>query len=281
MSYHSPRRDDRNPPANNRQLITLLTLFLGSIFAVIWGFGLLVDRLVYLIPVSAEQQLGKLIVPTYEQQARNSPAQVSLNRLLDRLEDNLDRSSNAGSRGARAQTIERNYQVLYIPKPTVNALAIPGDTIVLYQGLIEAAESENELMMVLGHELGHFANRDHLRGLGKTILLRVAIASVIGDSSGLEAVIGGAITNLSQSHYCQSQEKQADEFGLTLLNKTYGYVAGATDFFERIGKKEAGNLAFLSTHPAPKDRVENLEKLIEQRKYKIGKRSPLPPSLTF
>ncbi len=271
MSYHSPRRDDRNPPANNRQLLTLLALFLGSLFAVIWGFGLLLNNLVYWIPVSVEQRLGQLIVPAYEAEAKDGPAQSSLNQLLDRLQSNLDSQ----------QQQDRSYQVLYVPKPTVNALAIPGDTIVLYRGLIEAAESENELMMVLGHELGHFANRDHLRGLGQNIIVRIAIASVIGNNGAIEALIGGAIANLSQSHYSQSQEKQADRFGLTLLNKTYGYVAGATDFFERMAKKERANIAFLSTHPAPKDRVKNLEKLIEERKYEIGKRSPLPESLLF
>ena len=48
---------------------------------------------------------------------------------------------------------------------------------VIYQGLLAQAESENELMMVLGHELGHFANRDHLRGLGRALLVQIAIAA--------------------------------------------------------------------------------------------------------
>lgn len=271
MSYHSPRREDRNPPANNRQLITLLVLFLGTIVAVVWGFSLLVDRLVYFIPVSVEQQLGQLIVPIYQQQAKEGAAEKSLQELLERIINNLDSS----------QKKDRNYQILYVPKETINALAIPGDTIVLYRGLIERAESENELMMVLGHELGHFANRDRIISLGKTILVRVAIASIIGDTGGLDSVIGGAINNISSSHYSQSQEKQADEFGLILLNKTYGYVAGATDFFERIAADRSRDIAFLSTHPAPKDRVKNLEKLIEKRQYEIGKRSPLPDPLNF
>ena len=112
-------------------------------------------------------------------------------------------------------------------------------------------------------------------------MMGAAIALIIGDTGRLDSLIGGAISNLSRSHYSQSQEKQADEFGLTLLNKTYGYVAGATDFFKKIAKKQPTDIAFLSTHPAPLERVKNLEKLIEEHKYEIGQRSPLPGSLSF
>ncbi|MEP0779976.1 M48 family metalloprotease [Microcoleus sp. ZQ-A2] len=49
-------------------------------------------------------------------------------------------------------------------------LALPGDAIVIYADLVQQAKSQNELMMVLGHELGHFAHRDHWRGLGGAYL---------------------------------------------------------------------------------------------------------------
>lgn len=88
--------------------------------------------------------------------------------------------------------------------------------------------------MILGHELGHFANRDHLRSLGKTLAIRVAIASIFGDSGTLANIVGVLIENISNTSYSQSQEYQADEFGLILLNKTYGYVTGATDFFKNL-----------------------------------------------
>lgn len=59
----------------------------------------------------------------------------------------------------------------------------------------------------------------------------------------------------------------------------YGHVAGATDFFARLSQQKGVDLAFLSTHPAPEQRVVELKRLIEQRNYQIGERSPLPKSL--
>lgn len=260
-----PQYSTRNPPPSNRQLLILLGIFAGLIVGVIWLVFWLVSSLVWLIPPSVEQQLGALIVPVYEQLAKPSPAQDTLNQLLDRLEANLPPQ----------QRQQRDYQVLYIPDSTVNALALPGDRIVIYSGLVNRVKSENELMMVLGHELGHFAHRDHLRSLGQKLLLPIAIASLLGDNSWLYSSAAAIISAASQAQYSQFQEIQADEFGLTLLYKTYGQVAGATDFFERLGQQQDLDLAFLSSHPAPGKRVVQLQRLIQQRGYLVGERSPL------
>jgi predicted Zn-dependent protease len=161
----------------------------------------------------------------------------------------------------------------------VNALALPGDAIVLYAGLVERAQSENELMMVLGHELGHFAHRDHLRGLGRGLLVQIAIAYFFGDVGSLQSLAVSGVAALSRSQFSQSQEREADEFGLTLLQKTYGQVAGATDFFARMSQQKGADLAFLSTHPAPGKRVKEIERLIKERNYLVKERSPLPKPL--
>lgn len=263
---------DRNPSVSNRQLLILLGIFV-SVFAVaiiiiISSASLIVNWAVTKIPIRVEQQLGSLIVPIYEEKAKASPQQDTLNKLLNRLESQLDNQSQA----------KRDYRVLYIPEKTVNALAIPGDVIIIFKGLVQAVKSENELMMIFGHELGHFAHRDHLRGLGKTLIIRVAIASVFGDNVILtnSANLIEAITN---TRYSQSQEYQADEFGLILLNKTYGHVAGATDFFENLKAQEKLNWDFFASHPAPEKRVKRLKKLIQHKQYELGNDSPLNPVL--
>jgi len=268
-SQAQSQHNTRNPPPTSRQLLIIFGIFVGLILSAIWLLTWLVNTLVWLVPPSVEQQLGALIVPAYEQLAKPTPAQDTLNQLLNRLEANLP-----------AQSKNRDYQVLYVPGSTVNALSVPGDRIIIYSGLVKQVESENELMMVLGHELGHFANRDHLRSLGQQLLWQVAIASFVGDASWIQSTAASAIAALSNAQYSQSQESQADEVGLTLLQKTYGHTAGATDFFARLSQQQSVDLAFLATHPAPNQRVAELKRLVEQRHYPIGKRSPLPQVLT-
>ena len=266
MSYHSPQ-SSKNESESNSQILVICSIFLGITIAAFLLFNLLVNTIISFIPPSLEQKIGAAIAPVYEKQAVDSPQQKTLNQLLERLEANLPVSKNS------------QYDLLYIPEDTVNAIAIPGNKIIIYQGLLKEVESENELMMVLGHELGHFANRDHLRGLGNTLVLRVTIAYFLGDASVFKSIVASSIRAISNAHYSQKQEKQADKFGLMLLDKTYGQVAGATDFFQKLGKERTSDFDFLASHPAPAKRVKEIEKLIQEKGYTQDSTLPLPKTL--
>lgn len=259
--------DDNSPDTSNHQLLVIGGLFLVFVAGLIWLFVVLITNLVLLLPPSVETQLGTVMVPVFEQQAKPSPTQDTLNRLLDSLEQHLPADKR------------RDYRVLYIPQDTVNAIAIPGDRVIIYKGLLAEAGSENEVMMVLGHELGHFVNRDHLRGIGRGLAIQLLLAVFLGDAGTLQNIAISGAARISQARFSQTQELKADEVGLTLLAQHYGQVAGATDFFERISKLPGANIAFLATHPAPKQRVAELQRLIQQRGYAIGTKTPLPPEL--
>ncbi|MEL6930274.1 MAG: M48 family metallopeptidase [Cyanobacteria bacterium J06600_6] len=268
MPYHSPQ-SSKNESESNSQILLIGSIFLAGGIIAFLLFKLLVNLIITFIPPSFEQTLGAAIVPVYEQQAVDSPQQKTLNQLLDRLEANLPAEQQKND----------PYQVLYIPEDTVNAIAIPGNRVIIYKGLLKEVESENELMMVLGHELGHFANRDHLRGLGNILVVRVTLAYLLGDANFFKSIVATAVRSISSASYSQKQEKQADKFGLMLLDKTYGQVAGSTDFFQKLAKARGSNFDFLASHPAPAKRVKEINKLIKKNKHVRGSLLPLPESL--
>jgi len=268
MSYHSPQ-SSKNESESNSQILLIIGMFLGAGILLFVLFNLLVSGLITIIPPSLEQKLGTVVAPVYEKQAVDSPQQTTLNQLLDRLEANLPEK----------QKKNNQYKVLYIPEDTVNALAVPGNIVIIYQGLLKEVESENELMMVLGHELGHFANRDHLRTLGNVLVLRMTIFYILGDANIFNSIIANTVRAISKAQYSQKQEKQADEFGLMLLDKTYNQVSGATDFFAKLSEKQHRDFDFLASHPAPSKRVKEIKRLIKQKKYSIGSTKPLPKTL--
>lgn len=147
---------------------------------------------------------------------------------------------------------------------TINAVALPGGTILVYSGLLNKMASENELAMVLSHELGHFRHRDHLRGLGRGLSLALLSALLFGDQSGVTEFISAAFLT-AQANYSREQEARADEFALDLLAKRYGHAGGATDFFKKMAEENQSQHDFLSTHPALLKRVKAIENMIVRR----------------
>ncbi len=249
---------DRSPEPRSIDFFKLMVVFVATVMAVIFGASALSETIVSGMPVAVEQQLGTAIVPIYEKTAKPGKTQTQLNQLLDRLEAQLPKA-----------TPSRDYQILYFDDPMVNAAAIPGDRILVYRGLLEQAESENELMMVLGHELGHFRNRDHLRGLGNALLYQIAFSTLFGDMGSIFGMGASVVESVGRAQFSQQQETQADELAITLLNQHYGHVAGATDFFDRMSKINRPDLPWLASHPAPSQRVEQLKKLISDRQYSV------------
>jgi len=145
----------------------------------------------------------------------------------------------------------------------VNAVALPGGHIIVYTGLLNKVASENELAFVLAHEMGHFAHRDHLRGMGRAVVFIKMLANAL---------------NLTEMSFSRKQETRADEFALETLYCDYGHVAGATDFFEKISKaQDPGKFGhYLASHPESRKRISHLENIIRSRGFKLGKATPLP-----
>jgi Zn-dependent protease with chaperone function len=164
-----------------------------------------------------------------------------------------------------------NLTVRVLEDEQLNAFAAPGGLIMVTTGLLNSVESENELAFVLGHEMGHFRNRDHLRSMGRGLassLTLGALSAVVGaDVSSL-----GWLHQLTQLRFSRGQEREADVWGLELTAKRYGHVGGATAFFERLPQAQSalarGAESFLSSHPVTVDRIRRLGRLAEQEGWR-------------
>ncbi len=158
-----------------------------------------------------------------------------------------------------------------------NALAFPGGLIIVTRGLMERVTSENELAFVLGHELGHYRNRDHIRQLGRATVFGIFYAAITQTGGG---TFGFGITDLTLRGFNREQESDADEFGLTLLQREYGHVNEATRFFERIAseRNSIGELAsYFETHPQPGERMRELRDYARDQGWSTeGELTPWP-----
>ena len=149
-----------------------------------------------------------------------------------------------------------------------NAMAFPGGLIIVTTGLLDQVETENELAFVLGHELGHFHNRDHIRALGRAVVLGSFFQSL--SSSKGETNFGLSITDLAVRGFSRKQETSADDFGLELVYAKYGHVNESWRFFDRMKNTEnsvSGLATYLSTHPAASDRIASLKSYAAARDW--------------
>ncbi|MGD9018772.1 MAG: M48 family metallopeptidase [Desulfuromonadales bacterium] len=227
--------------------------------------GVATDIAVAKIPVSVEVWLGEHFVDRMDA-LENEPLQ----RIIQPLLDNLP---------ADSPLREYDFYVQMVDNEQINALALPGGQIVVFSGLVEQAESENEVAMVLAHELGHFAHRDHLRRLGRGLGLTVAAIVLFGEDSAVSN-LASKFFLVGESHYSREQESAADRFGLELLVAGYGHAGGATDFFARVGKDAGSRIPYLlASHPHPGDRVRELQGLIVAHGYRVDAVIPLGQDL--
>jgi Zn-dependent protease with chaperone function len=173
------------------------------------------------------------------------------------------------------------FEIAIWDEPEANAVALPGGVIAVTNGLLEGVESENELAFVLGHELGHFRNRDHLRGLGRGIAFSLLVMAVGVGGGGGAVELASLAGQLAQRDFSRDQEIEADRFGLALLAAEYGHVSGAAAFFEHLperdGTLEGGLASYFSTHPVNADRIQALHAVASEMGWELrGERQPLP-----
>jgi predicted Zn-dependent protease len=160
-------------------------------------------------------------------------------------------------------------------------VAFPGGLVAVTSGLLDQVESENELAFVLGHEIGHFRNRDHLRGIGRGMAFALVMGVLGLGGHGGAANLASLSGQLAARGFDRDQEADADRFGLELVEQEYGHVAGALDFFERLPDPEASMgkeiVQYLATHPLSEDRIEALHALSLERGWsESGTVVPIP-----
>ena len=265
----TPKHIDENVNVSKTHPLAELAWLVGGMLLLALVFylvlGVTADLAVAKIPIKAEVWLGEHFVDSFE-----ANEDEPLRRRLQRLLDNLP---------ADSPLHKYPFTVQLVKNEEVNALALPGGHIVVFSGLVEQAESENELAMVLAHELGHFAHRDHLKRLGRGLGLTVAAMLVLGEDSAISRLVSNLFL-VTESSYSRQQEANADRFGLALLVNSFGHAGGATDFFARVGKKAGRRSPFLlASHPHPDDRIEELQRLIRENGYPVEMNAPLGDDL--
>lgn len=152
-----------------------------------------------------------------------------------------------------------DYRVYLSSK--VNAFALADGSIRIYSGLMDRM-SDQELLFVLGHEMGHVVQNHIMKKMRVALAgsaLRKGIASqenVIGELA--ESQLGGLANKLIQARFSREEEGEADRYAVRFMQREGYNPQKSVSALKKLGEMSAGG-SLLSSHPAPKARAEKVQ----------------------
>ena len=237
-----------------KEFLVLSIGLLAVVFAVIFILILLVDNFADKIPFEMEKDLP---VSSFIKNMKTEKMSPYLEKVTQKVLNTFELPAG--------MTITFHY----VNDDTVNAFATLAGHIVLYRGLLEKLKHEDELAMVIAHEIAHVKYRHPILSVSHGIVVAIALTA-ISSSSGNSIVndIMGTTGSAALMKFSRDYEYQADKEAINSLIKLYGHAKGALGLFkvfESVSGKEL-SFEFLATHPLTGNRISQTTKMINDRR---------------
>jgi len=208
------------------------------------------------LPESQDAQLG---LDAYQQILAES--EISNDPELNRRVQEVGRRIAAASPHP-----EWDWQFTVIENDEPNAFALPGGKVGVHTGLFQVAKNDDQLAAVIGHEVAHAVARHGAERMSQQVLMQVGLAGLgIATDQTYAALAAQAATLAVILPYSRTQESEADHIGLIYMAEA-GYdpreAIALWENFESFGGERPPE--FLSTHPAPGSRIEELRRLMPE-----------------
>ncbi|MBX9900224.1 MAG: M48 family metalloprotease [Burkholderiaceae bacterium] len=175
-----------------------------------------------------------------------------------------------------------DFQFFAVRDGTLNAFAFPGGFIGFHSGLILTAQTESELASVMGHEIGHVAQRHIARGIGGqrqdafipiAALILAALAARASPDAAVGLILGGqGLAIQRQLNFSREAEREADRFGFQILKDADFDTYGMEAFFGRLQtsyRNYNDNIPpYLRSHPLTGERIADIQNRNIGQRYK-------------
>jgi len=246
-----------------RRKVVILSLaaVVSLIFTAVIGVPVLATRLAPLVPIAFEQKLGSAVDSQIratldtkhlgagfvcDAGANGAAGRAALDKLVGRLK--------------AAAALPYPVRVDVVRRPDFNAFALPGGHIYAFQGLIDRAQSPDEVAGVLAHEMGHVAHRDGTRTVLQAAGLSFLFGMMLGDFVGGGGVVIAAKT-VVRSSYSRRVEAAADVYSVGVMQKAGGDPRALATILARVTADKDEGIKILADHPDTKDRVIAIDAL--------------------
>lgn len=213
------------------------------------------DGLIENLPLALDIAIGRDAAPDIEK---------SLGGVLDNHPLTAYVAAVGNKLAVLSKTPSLPYQFRIINSNDLNAFALPGGRVYITMGLLKSMSNEAQLAAVLGHEIGHAADRHGMKQLGASMGTSVLLDSVFRSTGANTKLAVETTKKLFGAGYSREHESTADALGVASMGKSGYATQGAVELMQVLaGKsKENKNLVdgLLRSHPYTSDRIIALKK---------------------
>ena len=193
----------------------------------------------------------------------------------------IERVRRVGKRIAVASgRTDLEWEFNVIQDDTPNAFALPGGKVGVNTGLFKVAKDDNQLAAVMAHEVGHAIARHGAERVSQQMALQVGLSSLgmAGEGVAQYAQLAATAATLGVVlPFSRTQESEADHIGVIMMAKAGYDPRAAVALWENFAKLGGDRQPeFLSTHPAPASRIQNLQALMPEA-MAVYNKSPKAP----
>ncbi|MEJ0038583.1 MAG: M48 family metallopeptidase [Gammaproteobacteria bacterium] len=217
----------------------------------------------------SEEQVEQGAVEAYNQEKTKAQSDGKLNAdsALTARVRNVSQRLIPGTAVFRPDAVNWKWEINTLTTKELNAYCMPGGKIMVYSGLVEQLKlTDAEMAAVIGHEMAH-ALREHSRErISRMYAQQLVIGGVAAAAGAGDAIVGlanqvGSVT--FQLPHSREQESEADVIGLELMARAgYDPNAAVSVWNKMMTAEQSGQPEFLSTHPSPKSRIQELQSQI-------------------
>ena len=226
-----------------RDLFILVAVF-GAIWAIFVVVDIFPDAEDFAMTLENEEELGDEMMEKAGFDFVNAP---EVDSMLSIITSRLT---------TKVGLTDYNYKIQIIDEDQVNAVTLPGGNILIFSGMIDFAESPEEIAAVIAHEIGHVEKRHIATRLVKEFTIEVLYAILSGGDGTL---IGEVAKTAMSTVFDRRQEREADEYAMDLLVKSSISPKVVAVLFRRMSRENDSfldDLVFISSHPHNNSRVK-------------------------
>ncbi len=178
--------------------------------------------------------------------------------------------------GLESEIKNYSWEFNLVQSDEVNAFCMPGGKIVVYEGIMKLISSEDELAVIVGHEVAHAVAKHSNERMSQQILAQYgsqALATALSNKSAVTQQIAGTVYGLGTQYgvmlpFSRKHESEADYMGLVFM-KIAGYNPdAAVTFWKKMSAQGGTTPEFLSTHPSDSRRIDDINKALPEIKQK-------------